>query len=82
MMQDPFYQIAVMLKKETPDRLVSARLTDGEHLRFWVNGADLPATGRAKDLSLTAEDEGTRFLCWMGEEGLVPLLRLTEEGSE
>ncbi|MBR5390974.1 MAG: hypothetical protein IK141_06745 [Clostridia bacterium] len=80
MTQDPFYRIAALLRTgESRQTIAEAALESAAEARFLLNGASLQARALPMGMTLTPEDEGKRFLCLSGEEGIVPLCALTEE---
>lgn len=82
MTQDPFYRIAALMMKTRQRELAVALLAHAAEARFLLEGGPVRAAALPEGMTLTAADEGKRYVCLTGEDGLIPLCALAEERME
>ncbi|MBQ7492131.1 MAG: hypothetical protein IJT76_06035 [Clostridia bacterium] len=82
MTQDPFYRIAALMMESRRRELGTAVLECAAEARFLMEGAAVRAAVLPEGMTLTAADEGKRYVCLTGEDGLIPLCALAEERME
>ena len=75
MTQDPFYRIAALMMKTRQRELAVALLAHAAEARFLLEGGPVRASALPEGMTLTAADEGKRYVCLTGEDGLIPLCR-------
>lgn len=76
---NPYYEMLRLTGGERDGlKLALGTLTDYAEERFSVEGEQTAVAGRARGLTIRAEDEGASFLCLGNQAGWFVLCRLEE----